>query len=191
MLWTTSIFWFVTFQGYPFLKIVRRLKKESTRQLWLLHHTTLRQYYWYQRLLWSNGFFVCSSWWNITRNNTPIHFKPRLITTFVAYIPSVLSESVGFTLRFIKHNYLEKAYPDILEGIGMLIQKAKLSGHFNSVQLSEKEIELFRKAKVYYNIKLDWNKQLNSDILITSPMVVSYYHFCTIIPYLKANKSLE
>jgi len=62
---------------------------------------------------------------------------------------------VGFTLRFIKHNYLEKAYPDILEGIGMLIQKAKLSGHFNSVQLSEKEIELFRKAKVYYNIKLD------------------------------------
>ena len=129
--------------------------------------------------------------WSISRNNSSIYFKSRLITTFVAYIPSVLSESVGFTLRFIKHNYLEKAYPDILEGIGMLIQKAKLSGHFNSVQLSEKEIELFRKAKVYYNIKLDWNKQLNSDILITSPMVVSYYHFCTIIPYLKANKSLE
>lgn len=41
-------------------QIVRRLKKESTRQLWLSHHTTLRQYYWYQRLLWSNGFFVCS-----------------------------------------------------------------------------------------------------------------------------------
>ena len=30
-------------------QIVRRLKQESTRQLWLLHHTTLRQYYWYQR----------------------------------------------------------------------------------------------------------------------------------------------
>src|SRR5690606_28665162 len=41
-------------------QIVRRLKKESTHQLWLLHHTKLRQYYWYQRLLWSNGFFVCS-----------------------------------------------------------------------------------------------------------------------------------
>jgi len=28
-------------------QLVRRLKQESTRQLWLLHHTTLRQYYWY------------------------------------------------------------------------------------------------------------------------------------------------
>ena len=36
-------------------QIVRRLKQESTRQLWLLHSTTLRQYYWYQRLLWSNA----------------------------------------------------------------------------------------------------------------------------------------
>jgi len=41
-------------------QIVRRLKQESTRQLWLLHHTTLRQYYWYQRLLWGDGYFVCS-----------------------------------------------------------------------------------------------------------------------------------
>lgn len=40
--------------------IVRKLKQESTRQLWLLHQPTLRQYYWYQRLLWSDGFFVCS-----------------------------------------------------------------------------------------------------------------------------------
>ena len=41
-------------------QIVRRLKQESTRQLWLLHHTTLRQYYWYRKILWSDGFFVCS-----------------------------------------------------------------------------------------------------------------------------------
>ena len=41
-------------------QIVRRLKQESTRQIWLLHHSTLRQYYWYQKLLWSDGFFVCS-----------------------------------------------------------------------------------------------------------------------------------
>ena len=32
-------------------QLVRRLKQESTRQLWQLHHTTLRQYYWYQKLL--------------------------------------------------------------------------------------------------------------------------------------------
>jgi putative transposase len=41
-------------------QLVRRLKQESTRQLWLLHHTTLRQYYWYRKILWSDGFFVCS-----------------------------------------------------------------------------------------------------------------------------------
>ena len=41
-------------------KIVRRLKQESTRQIWLLHSTTLRKQYWYQKLLWSDGYFVCS-----------------------------------------------------------------------------------------------------------------------------------
>jgi len=41
-------------------QLVRRLKQESTRQLWLLHSTTLRQYYWYHNLLWSDGYFVCS-----------------------------------------------------------------------------------------------------------------------------------
>lgn len=41
-------------------QIVRRLKQESTRQLWLLHSTILRKQYWYQHLLWSDGYFVCS-----------------------------------------------------------------------------------------------------------------------------------
>lgn len=41
-------------------QIVRRLKQESTRQLWLSHHNTLRQYYWYRKILWSDGYFVCS-----------------------------------------------------------------------------------------------------------------------------------
>lgn len=41
-------------------QIVRRLKQESTRNLWLLHHSTLRKQYWYQKFLWSDGYFVCS-----------------------------------------------------------------------------------------------------------------------------------
>jgi len=41
-------------------QIVRRLKQESTRQIWLLHPTILRKQYWYQHLLWSDGYFVCS-----------------------------------------------------------------------------------------------------------------------------------
>ena len=41
-------------------QITRRLKQESTRQLWKLHHDILRKYYWYQKILWSDGYFVCS-----------------------------------------------------------------------------------------------------------------------------------
>lgn len=44
----------------PIVQIVRRLKQESTRQLWLLHGKILRKQYWYQKLLWSDGYFVCS-----------------------------------------------------------------------------------------------------------------------------------
>ena len=31
-------------------QIARRLKQESTRQLWLLHNSTLSKQYWYQKL---------------------------------------------------------------------------------------------------------------------------------------------
>jgi len=41
-------------------QIVRRLKQESTRLMWLAHGSILRKQYWYQKLLWSDGYFVCS-----------------------------------------------------------------------------------------------------------------------------------
>ena len=41
-------------------QIVRRLKQESTRQIWLLHPTLLRREFWYKNTFWSNGYFVCS-----------------------------------------------------------------------------------------------------------------------------------
>ena len=41
-------------------QIVRRLKQESTRQIWLLHPTSLRREYWYKNIFWSSGYFVCS-----------------------------------------------------------------------------------------------------------------------------------
>ena len=41
-------------------QIVRRLKQTSTEKIWKLYPTLLRQYYWYRKLLWSDGFFVCS-----------------------------------------------------------------------------------------------------------------------------------
>lgn len=41
-------------------QIARRLKQESTHQLWKLHHSVLHKQYWNQKLLWSDGYFVCS-----------------------------------------------------------------------------------------------------------------------------------
>lgn len=41
-------------------KIVRRPKQRATSQIRQLHHTTLRRQYWYQSILWSDGYFVCS-----------------------------------------------------------------------------------------------------------------------------------
>lgn len=41
-------------------QIVRRIKQESARQICLLHPTILRKQYWYQHLLWSDGYFACS-----------------------------------------------------------------------------------------------------------------------------------
>ena len=41
-------------------QIVRRLKQQSTSQIWQLHHSTLRKQYGYQSILWSDGYFVCS-----------------------------------------------------------------------------------------------------------------------------------
>ena len=41
-------------------QIVRRLIQESTRLVWLAHGGILRKQYWYQKLLWSDGYFVCS-----------------------------------------------------------------------------------------------------------------------------------
>src|SRR5690606_16640556 len=59
-------------------QIVRRLKQESTHQLWLQHRSTLRRYYWYRKILCPDGYFACSI--------------------------GEASASVGFTLRHIKKN---------------------------------------------------------------------------------------
>lgn len=41
-------------------QIVRRLKQQSTLNIWQLHTTTLRKHYWYNDMFWSDGYFVCS-----------------------------------------------------------------------------------------------------------------------------------
>ena len=40
--------------------IVRKLKQESTVFAWNLHKSMLGNYFWKERTLWSDGYFVCS-----------------------------------------------------------------------------------------------------------------------------------
>lgn len=40
--------------------IARRLKQESTRELWKRYPDWLRHQFWKERTFWSDGYFVCS-----------------------------------------------------------------------------------------------------------------------------------
>lgn len=53
-----------------------------------------------------------------------------------------------------KYHILEQAYPDMLEGIGMLIQKGKLSKRFESLQLNEEEVQELTKAKELCELRI-------------------------------------
>jgi len=40
--------------------IVRKLKQISTNKIWKSHSSFLHLYYWKEKTLWSDGYFVCS-----------------------------------------------------------------------------------------------------------------------------------
>lgn len=42
------------------LAIVRRLKQESTIQLWQAHERELRKHFWKEKTFWSDGYFCCT-----------------------------------------------------------------------------------------------------------------------------------
>ncbi len=42
------------------LAIVRKLKQESTFQLWQRHEKELKQHSWQERTFWSDGYFCCT-----------------------------------------------------------------------------------------------------------------------------------
>ena len=43
------------------LTIVRTLKQISTINIWKLYPTKMKEYYWKERTLWADGYFVCST----------------------------------------------------------------------------------------------------------------------------------
>jgi len=50
-------------ESYPkisILSIVRRLKQESTFNMWKHHGDYLKLYYWKEHTLWSDGYFCCT-----------------------------------------------------------------------------------------------------------------------------------
>lgn len=42
------------------LQIVRRLKQESTIDLWRVHENELKKHFWKENTFWSDGYFACS-----------------------------------------------------------------------------------------------------------------------------------
>ena len=42
------------------LQIVRRLKQESSVNLWKIHKNFLKTHFWKEHTFWSDGYFVCS-----------------------------------------------------------------------------------------------------------------------------------
>lgn len=40
--------------------IVRKLKQESTKQIWYLYSDVLSQEFWLEKTFWSDGYFACS-----------------------------------------------------------------------------------------------------------------------------------
>lgn len=64
-----------------------------------------------------------------------------------------------------KYNILEQAYPDMLSGIGMLIQKGKLSKRFNRLQLNEEEVQELIKAKELCELRIIefWEERQNEE----------------------------
>ena len=61
----------------------------------------------------------------------------------------------------LKYHYLETAYPDMLGGIGMLIQKAKISKRFKDVVLDNSDLSKLENAKNLCELSIVeiWNDQ--------------------------------
>ncbi|MCR6643039.1 MAG: DEAD/DEAH box helicase [Sporocytophaga sp.] len=54
----------------------------------------------------------------------------------------------------IKYNFLEQAYPDMLIGIGMLIQRGKLSKRFKTLELNPVEFQELTRAKELCELRI-------------------------------------
>lgn len=84
----------------------------------------------------------------------------------------------------IKYHYLERAYPDMLEGIGMLIQKSKLSNRFDSIELTREDVELLIKAKELCEIRIIaiWETRENDNRTEFKALCSTYFDIASQLP---------
>jgi len=45
---------------YSISQLIRRLKRNSTIRAWKYYNNILKSYYWKEKTLWSDGYFVCT-----------------------------------------------------------------------------------------------------------------------------------
>jgi putative transposase len=45
---------------YSISQIIRRLKRNSTIKVWKYYNNILKNYYWKEKTLWSDGYFICT-----------------------------------------------------------------------------------------------------------------------------------
>src|SRR6056297_2261214 len=59
---------------YSISQIIRRLKQLSTFKVWKTYYTILYNYYWKRRILWSDGYFICTIG-NVSKNTIQKYIK--------------------------------------------------------------------------------------------------------------------
>ena len=107
-------------------QMVRRLKQESTRQIWLLHPTILYKQYWYQHLMWSDGCFVSrlsasrptpplvvATWWRNPKEGH--HLLTRWALTGQACFVCSIGEAEPDTIREYPQSGLVTYIPSTLK----------------------------------------------------------------------------
>ncbi len=80
-----------------------------------------------------------------------------------------------------KYNYLETAYPELLTGIGAIIQKGKLHKRFETIRFSDDDIKQLEKSKELCELKIIelWDSQDSQEF---KALCASYFDIAGLLP---------
>lgn len=88
----------------------------------------------------------------------------------------------------IKYSYLEKAYPDMLEAISMLIQKTKLSVRFTDSEISEDDLNHLSVAKELCELRIIeiWDERTDNNEF--KALCATYFDIASQLPIYTENE---